>query len=209
MGLWGFWRALARTGAVAIALVPLTSAVARADQDADHRSPRERGTLGLEIAGGLFVEAWNLNERRESLAGGRAGVSWCVIDDLAVLFEFHALRVFQEPDRAAFVSGFTPVVRWYLAGSPHRSPASAAAEWSLFAELGPGISWSDTRVPPRGTGFNYLLLAGSGVMVRLGRQAHLVTGFRWLHISNNGREGRARNPDIEALGGYAGVAVSF
>jgi hypothetical protein len=38
---------------------------------------------------------------------------------------------------------------------------------------------------------------------------HAVAGFRWIHLSNNGREGHDRNPDIQALGGYAAVSVGF
>lgn len=203
------WCPLVQAGVVVTTLALLTPAVARADQDAGPRSPREGGALGLEIAGSLYIEAWNLNEGRESLAEGSAGVWWSVIDNLTVLFEFHAMRVFQDPHRAAFVNGFTPVVRWHVFEGPRQSPAPVASEWSVFVELGPGISWSDTRVPPRGTEFNYLALAGGGLMTRLGSRTHLVTGFRWLHVSNNGLEGRARNPDLEALGGYAGVSVSF
>jgi hypothetical protein len=193
---------------IVAAVCALTPGVALADQVERWPSPLEGGTIGLEIAGGLFIEAWNLNDRRESLVEGSAGVWWCMIDRLTVQFEFHAMRVFQDPNRAAFINGFTPVVRWHFFASPQQPPSSAS-QWSVFVEVGPGISWSDTRVPPRGTEFNYLALAGGGLMGRLGRQTHMVTGFRWLHISNNGLEGRARNPDIEAFGGYAGISVAF
>jgi hypothetical protein len=44
---------------------------------------------------------------------------------------------------------------------------------------------------------------------RLTRQAHAVASVRWLHLSNASREGRNRNPDIEAVGGYVGVSVGF
>jgi hypothetical protein len=196
-------------GTYVVMMLLLAPTAARADQGEPPRSPIERGTIGLEIAGGLYIEAWNLNDRRESLVEGNAAVWWSVIDNLTVLFEFHAMRVFQDPNRAAFVNGFAPVVRWHFVTGPPDPAPGGAHQWSVFAELGPGISWSDTRVPPRGTEFNYLVLAGTGLMGRLGRQTHLLTGFRWLHVSNNGLEGRARNPDIEAFGAYAGLAVSF
>ena len=157
-----------------------------------------RGGLGIEFAGGVFTEAWNLNDRKEWLADGTASVWWAFAQGWMLVTEFHATRVFQSPSRAAFVQGVTPLVRWRVI-----EPAA----WSLFVDLGPGISWSDTAVPPRGTRFNYLLLAGAGLSRPLGRQSHAIVGFRWLHVSNNGREGRVRNPDIEAIGAYAGISL--
>ena len=162
--------------------------------------PFDRGALGVEFTLGWLGEAWNLNDGREWLLDGTAAVWWTFADRLMLVTEFHAARVSQATPRPAFVNGFSPQLRWAVRRSER---------WNLFVELGPGISWSDTTVPPRGTRFNYLLLAGSGVSRRLSRQCHAVAAFRWLHISNNGREGRGRNPDIEALGGYGGLAVTF
>ena len=162
--------------------------------------PFEKGALGLEFALGVYNEAWNLNDRREWLVDGTAGVWWSFADRAMLVTEFHAARVFQAPSRAAYINGFTPLLRWRLF-----QPRS----WTVFVDVGPGISWSDTAVPPRGTRFNYLLLAGTGVSRRIGRQTHAVAGFRWIHVSNNGRDGRGRNPDIEALGGYGGISVAL
>jgi Lipid A 3-O-deacylase (PagL) len=156
--------------------------------------------LGVEFGVGLLGEAWNLNERREWLADGSLAIWWAFANGARLVIEFHAMRVFQRPSRAAFVNGLTPILRWRLR---HAEP------WSVFVEFGPGISWSDTAVPPRGTRFNYLIQAGTGLTRRLGRQTHAVVGFRGIHISNNSLEGRDRNPDIEALGGYAGLSVVF
>ncbi len=164
------------------------------------RVPSEAGALGIEFAGGVFGEAWNLNDKRESLVSGSAGVWWTFLPRTSVLVEFQAMRVFQASDRDAFVNGLTTLIRWH---------ALVRDRWTMFVDIGPGISWSDTRTPPRGTAFNYLALAGTGALVRVGRQSQAIIGFRWLHLSNNGREGRGKNPDIEALGGYAGWSVAF
>jgi hypothetical protein len=192
---------------VVVAIAVLVPGVAHAGQE-KAPSPLQQGTLGIEFTGGAFIEAWNLNDGRESLVDGSAAAWWTIIDNLTLMFEFHATRVFQDSSRAAFVNGFTPVVRWH-AWRGARQAQDGLPAWSAFVEVGPGISWSDTQVPPRGTEFNYLLLAGGGAMARLGRQTNLLAGFRWLHLSNNSLEGRGRNPDIEALGGYAGVSVAF
>jgi hypothetical protein len=71
------------------------------------------------------------------------------------------------------------------------------------------MSWSDTVTPPRGTRLNYMTLTSVGLTRRLTRQTHAVASFRWMHLSNASLEGRNRNPDIEALGGYFGLFVGF
>jgi Lipid A 3-O-deacylase (PagL) len=159
-----------------------------------------RNALGIELGGSVFLEAWNLNGRQEQLLDGSAAIWWAWTDGFSLVNEYHATRVFQEPSRDAFVHSLVPLIRW-------RVLDRKAADW--FAELGPGISWSDTGVPPRGTRFNYLVAAGTGIARRLTPQVHATMSFRWLHLSNSGREGRGRNPDIEAFGGYIGLAVAF
>ena len=158
------------------------------------------GTMGVEFGAGGLGELWHLNGSREWLVGGSAGVWWSFRDGRALIVKFHATEVFQREPRAAFVNGFVPSLRWRLA---------ELARMDVFAELGLGITWSDTRVPPRGTRFNYLAEAAVGVTRRVGRQTHAVVGLRLLHLSNNDREGTGRNPDIEAMGGYAALAVGF
>jgi hypothetical protein len=164
------------------------------------RDPFTRGALGLEFGGMLVAEAWNLNGPREWIGGGAAAVSWSFVNRAALLVEFEAVRVFQRTPRVAHVQGMATLVRWQVRA---REPSR------VFLELGPGISWSDTTVPPRGTRFNYLIVAGGGLLRRIGAQTHAVVAARWWHLSNNSREGRSRNPDIEGIGGYAGLAIAF
>ena len=73
-----------------------------------------------------------------------------------------------------------------------------------FLDVVVGLSDSTREVPPRGTRFNYLAAIGGGVETRW---RHLVfsLGGRWLHVSNAGREGNHRNPDIQSLGVLGGV----
>jgi Lipid A 3-O-deacylase (PagL) len=160
----------------------------------------DEGSLGIEFGGAVLPEAWNLNDRREWLLDGSGSVWWAFTRRLTLVVEFHATQVFQTSSRNAFVNGLVPLVRWRLFNMP---------PGSLFVEIGPGISWSDTRVPPRGTQFNYMIQGGVGLARRLRGRTQAVMGFRWLHISNAGREGRSNNPDIEALGGYGGLSVAF
>jgi hypothetical protein len=187
-------------------MVPASARAAPDDPPGDHvppvrtTTPFGRNSIGVEFSGTLLVEAWNLNEGREWLAGGNAAIWWAFREPLALVVEMQATRVFQAQPRHGFVQGLAPLLRWQV----HRADA-----WALFVELGPGISWSDTQVPPRGTRFNYLAIGGLGSTHRLGTHSEAIVGFRWLHLSNAGLEGRGRNPDIEALGPYAGIRLSF
>jgi hypothetical protein len=167
----------------------------------DTRGMFERNALGIELGLGFLGEAWNLNDNgREWLADGNIAVWWTFHPRVTLVVDFHATRVFQEHLRNAFVNGLMPLVRWQLAGT---------RTTRVFMELGPGVSWSDTAVPKRGTRFNYLAQISTGVSHRVGPATDVVAAFRWFHLSNAGREGQRHNPDIESLGGYAGVAIGF
>jgi len=74
-----------------------------------------------------------------------------------------------------------------------------------IVDLAVGLSDSTVAVPKRGTTFNYLIVGGAGVELP-GRAMTVDLGLRWLHVSNNGREGSGRNPDIQSLGITAGVS---
>jgi hypothetical protein len=158
------------------------------------------GTFGLELGGNLSSEAWNLNGSHEWLIDGSFSVWWSFKPGHSLVAEFHALPIFQDRLRNAFVNAFTPVYRWRWA---------ERGGTTFFSEFGAGVSWSDTAVPERGTRFNFLTVMSAGAIRRLGPQSNLVAGFRWLHLSNASRFGRNRNPDIEALGGYLAVNFGF
>jgi hypothetical protein len=159
----------------------------------------DRGATSIEFGLGLLDEAWNLNERREWLLAGSASLWWACSDRVALGAEFQHARVFQRtPD--AFVQGFSPLVRFEVI---------EREAWRMFVEAGPGLSWSDLDVPPRGTKFNYLFQGSAGLMRRIGRNASITAAFRFFHLSNHFRDGRDHNPDLEALGAYTGLSVSF
>jgi hypothetical protein len=170
-----------------VALVVITGPAAHAQAPRWHL---DAGAAGL-------VEAWDYNESREAIAGVTAGVDARVWKLLAVRTEGLVLHVTQS-GRDAWLRGVTLGVR----GRWHHTPLRP------FVELAGGISTTTAPVPPRGTSFNYLLVSGGGVAVPL-RGAALDLGLRWLHVSNNGREGRHRNPDIQSLGVTAAVSVSL
>lgn len=173
-----------------------TASVTDARQAGD---PFERGRVSVEFGFSGMTELWNLNEQRESLVEVTAAFWGAVGKGVSLGVEFGHLRVFQ-PTTDALVQGFSPLVRWRCV---------EAGAWNVFVEGGPGISWSDLPTPPRGTKFNYLAQVSGGAMRRVGASGQLVMGVRLLHLSNNHREGRDRNPDFEMLGPFVGFAFLF
>lgn len=163
------------------------------------RSPFERGAVSVEFALGGLVEAWNLNREREWLLDATGSFWWAFRTNVALGAEFRHTRIYQETPNA-FLQGFSPLFRWRYLNRDR---------WQMFMEVGPGISWSDIETPPAGTKFNYLFQGSTGVLRRVGRNIHALAAFRFLHISNNGREGKPRNPDIEAMGAFGGLALTF
>ena len=147
----------------------------------------------VDVSAIVLREAWDRNESTETLAGATAGIDRRVWKGLAARGEVIALRVMQAGDDA-WLRGFTlgPRVRW---GRGAIRPV---------LDVAVGLSIATTAVPPRGTPFNYLATIGAGLEMPLHRTVISVTG-RWLHASNNGREGSHRNPDIQALGAAIGV----
>lgn len=162
--------------------------------------PFTKGNIGVEVGAGLFTEAWNSNGTREWIGEGTFAVSWAFKDGAALVVEFHAAGIAQAQPRTAFLNGLLPVLRWRVLNRG----ASA-----MFIDLGAGVSWSDTTVPPRGTRFNYLLITSVGLTRQLTPQVHAVASARLVHLSNASLMGRNHNPDIEALGGYFGVHFAF
>jgi lipid A 3-O-deacylase PagL len=143
----------------------------------------------------VAAEAWDRNESSEALVGLLVGIDRRLWKGIAFRTEGLLMHVEQSgPD--AWLRGFT---------------IGSRARWSRsfgrpFVDVGVGLSHATAETPPRGTSSNYLIVSGGGVELDAGRMT-LEVGARWLHVSNNGRDGRARNPDIQALG--VSVAVGW
>ena len=159
-------------------------------------APAQSGPWHVDVGAIILVEAWDLNANREALAGAAAGVERRVWRTLRLRVDGWLLRGFQEGDDA-WTAGFTLGPRWRWGTGSVRP----------FAELGVGLSQSTEPIPPGGTRFNYVAQAGGGIQVNVG-DTQLDVGARWLHLSNNGREGRDRNPDNQALGTVVAIGWS-
>jgi hypothetical protein len=153
----------------------------------------------LELAAHKAFEAWNYNTSREELLGVLTGLTYGLRDGLVLTARSQLFYVDQRG-----------VDAWLLGGSfGIRGRIYKHARLSVFLELEVGLSEADTTVPPRGTRVNYLALGGGGVTLRVAPVVHVLTGLRWVHVSNGGLAGRSRNPDIEAAGLVVGMLVPF
>jgi hypothetical protein len=174
-----------RIGGFIVALLACDAGIAGA------QAPAWRGDIDAVI----LSEAWDYNLSREVVAGLVSGVDRRAWRALHVRAEGSLLRVAQR-GADAWLTGATLGVRarWRRSGP------------RAFADLAGGISRATLRVPPQGTAFNFLLVSGVGVAIPMGG-VWLDIGARYLHISNNGREGHDRNPDVQSLGVL--LAVGF
>jgi hypothetical protein len=116
---------------------------------------------------------------------------------MSVRGELLAVRVMQDTDDS-WLRGFMVGTRGRWGQGRLRPVVDVAV----------GLSSATHPVPPRGTSFNYLAAIGAGVDVPLRPAVVTVTG-RWLHASNNGREGRHRNPDLQSLGLVVSVGWEY
>jgi hypothetical protein len=149
--------------------------------------------IQIDLGWALMAEAWDGNASHETLSGVVIAIDRPVWRGVAVRGEATVLRVWQQGDDA-WLGGFTVGTRFRLHSGRTRP----------FIDVAVGLSQSSAPVPPAGTVFNYLAVIGAGVERRVGPAVVGVTG-RWFHASNNGREGRHRNPDIQSLGAILSV----
>ena len=138
-----------------------------------------------------------MNESVEHLAGLQIGIDRRVWRGLAIRAEGMMLRVRQDGDDT-----------WLRGTSVGMRARKRAYHAVLFLDVGGGWAGADRRVPPTGTRYNYLAHLGGGVEMPWS-QVRVTLSARWLHLSNGGREGRLANPDIQSLGGFAGVGYAF
>jgi hypothetical protein len=170
---------------------------ARLQDPAD--DPFSRRSWYVELGTHGALETWNYNISHEELYGSVVGVAYGLGKGVVLTARSPLYYVSQRGVDGLLFGGTIGV----------RSRVYRRPRWSLFWELEIGISQADTFVPPRGTRFNYLVLGGGGTTIRLRPGVHLMSGVRWIHVSNAGVAGRDRNPDIEAVGLQMGVLFGF
>ncbi len=77
-----------------------------------------------------------------------------------------------------------------------------------FLEVGAGISYATTRVPPAGTNFNFMPTAGIGLQYAVGQRTTLDVKWRYHHFSNADIS-PARNPGIDTSSFLIGFTYQY
>ena len=81
--------------------------------------------------------------------------------------------------------------------------------FSAFIDGIAGFFYANKNFPEGGTHFNFNEQLGLGVTYRINENMHLISGCRYIHISNARIRGADENPSFDGLGGYLGVMFTF
>lgn len=123
--------------------------------------------------------------------------SWFFVQDLSIDFGLSGDAILQ-PGLDAGGGGASLMFRWHFL---------ARQDWSLYADLGCGLLFTNEPVPSDGGRVNFTPRAGLGGTLEISPSARLMAGARWYHISN-ANTGES-NPGRDSLQVYGGVSFPF
>jgi len=123
--------------------------------------------------------------------------SWFFMQNVSLDFGLSGDAILQ-PGLDAGGGGASLMLRWHFL---------AREDWSLFADIGCGMLFTNEPVPSDGGRVNFTPRAGMGGTLDVGGGARLMAGARWYHISNanTGQE----NPGRNSLQVFGGVTFPF
>jgi hypothetical protein len=123
--------------------------------------------------------------------------SWFFMQDVSMDFGLSGDAILQ-PGTDAGGGGASLMFRWHFL---------ARESWTLFADAGCGMLFTNEPVPSDGGRVNFTPRVGVGGTVDVGGDARLMAGVRWYHISNanTGQE----NPGRDSIQLFAGVSFPF
>jgi hypothetical protein len=123
--------------------------------------------------------------------------SWFFMQDVSMDFGLSGDAILQ-PGTDAGGGGASLMFRWHFL---------ARDTWTLFADAGCGMLFTNEPVPSDGGRVNFTPRVGLGGTVDVGGDARLMAGVRWYHISNanTGQE----NPGRDSIQLFAGVSFPF
>ena len=100
--------------------------------------------------------------------------SWFFMQDVSLDLGLSGDAILQ-PGLDAGGGGASLMFRWHFL---------ARQDWSVFADLGCGMLFTNEPVPEGGGRVNFTPRAGVGGTLAVGPSARLMGGVRWYHISN-------------------------
>ena len=155
-----------------------------------------RGTWSVTLDG-AYAHSFITSPAR--IETGNIGVGYYVMDHVALNLEAAGFAD-QQPGKDAIISDLDILLRHHV---------WVQDRFSLFLDVGGGLTYATHPIPNYATYFNFLAEAGIGATWRLQDNFYLIGGGRWLHFSNAALKGPDRNPSTNALEGYVGVMFTF
>lgn len=155
-----------------------------------------RGTWEI-TAEGAFAHSFATSPAR--IGAGSIGVGYFVDNDVSINLEAAGYSV-RQPGPDSVITDLNLLLRHHV---------FVRDRFSLFLDVGGGVTYATAPTPYYATYFNFMAEAGAGVTWRLQDHLYLITGARWLHFSNASLKGPDRNPSINAWEGYLGVMFTF
>jgi hypothetical protein len=153
----------------------------------------DQGDLRWSIGGLVATDFQN-----ERILGLRGGFEWFPIDAFSLGVDADLGWVGQDGgDDAAFL-GVSVMLRWHFLRYD---------SWTLYADLGIGLVYASSPVPPDGSRLDFTPQAGIGCSIALDERTRLLLGIGWYHLSN--ARTTATNFGIDALAVTARVSLPF
>jgi hypothetical protein len=163
---------------------------------AQPRKPFSQGTKSYQAYGSLLGD---VSGRGNTLGGATVGAGYYFLDHMAMNLELTGNYVGERGPDTAAVAG-TILLRHHL---------YVNERFSFLWDVGGSVFEAGRNAPPNGSHFNFEVENGPGITYRLKDNLYLLTGVRFLHLSNARIYGAERNPGINTLGGYFGLMWTF
>jgi len=128
---------------------------------------------------------------------GEWSASWFFMENVSMDFGFSGDAILQ-PGLDAGGGGGSLMFRWHFI---------AKENFSVYADLGCGMLFTNEPVPDNGGKVNFTPRAGFGATYALTDSMRLMVGARWFHISNANTQ--QQNPGRDSLQLYGGVSLPF
>lgn len=173
---------------------PSTQNLSLADADTKPDAPFTAGSWTFQAYESGTLGEWSQGQAITT----HVGVGYYVRDNLSVNFEAIGgwARTVKTDDQGGF-GGFDLLLRQNLITTPN---------FSFYIDGGAGAQEASIWFP-NDSHFNFRLMAGVGMMFRIARHVRLMTGIRYLHISDAGLTDG--NNGLNAAEPYMGVMIPF
>jgi hypothetical protein len=153
-----------------------------------------RGTrrINYSIGGGFQP-----GELDNILGEAGVGLSYFIADNLSLDLELNGVYYGLDGKNSAGANA-NLLFRWHFVAEPN---------WSIYFDGGAGLMGTSDEVPAKGTNFNFTPQAGVGLSLEIAPDVRLMSGVRWLHVSNANLFDN--NPGMDNVLLYLGVSLPF